>query len=367
MSEEHLAVAAGLLVDDLIGSGAEIGLQLAVIRDGHTLVDAARGTADPRTGAPVDRDTLFWAGSTAKGVASSVAHVLVERGELTYDLRVVKVWPEFGTHGKDDVTLRHVLCHTAGVPGLPAETSAADLCDWDHMCATIADAEPWWAPGTRFGYHAKTFGFLLGEILRRATGKSISTLLREHVTGPLGVADEVHFGVPERLLPRVARQVASDDPAPVRPARGSALDRAMPPGVLPDADYANRSDLLTCDIPSEGTMTARGVARIYSALLGHVDDVTLVSPARRAAMAAVAFTGMDEVMGFPTSWAFGYSPARPNGRGRPGSTFGMVGMNDSAAYADIDSGVAVAVMRNRFTAGDVSTIARIDQLIADEL
>ena len=123
----------------------------------------------------------------------------------------------------------------------------------------------------------------------------------------------------------------------------------MPPGVVPDADYANRPDLLTCDIPSEGTMSARGVARIYSALLGHVDGVDLVSPARRAAMATVAFTGMDEVMGFPTSWAYGYSPARPSGRGTPGSTFGMVGMNGSAAYADIDSGVAVAVMRNRFT------------------
>jgi CubicO group peptidase (beta-lactamase class C family) len=366
MGEEHLAAAADVLLDDLIGSGAEVGLQLAVIRHGETLVDAARGTADPRSGPPVDRNTLFWAGSTAKGVSSSLAHVLVERGDLTDDMRVVEVWPEFGKHGKDTVTLRHVLLHTAGVPGLPADTTAADLCDWDHVCAAIADAEPWWEPGTRFGYHAKTFGFLLGEILRRATGKPISTLLREHVTGPLSISDEVHFGVPERLLPLVARQVASDAPASVRPAPGSALDRAMPPGVVPDADYANRAELLTCDIPSEGTMTARGVARIYSALLGHVDGVTLVSPARLAAMATVEFTGMDEVMGFPISWAFGYSPARPNGHGQPGSTFGMVGMNGSAAYADIDSGIAVAVMRNRFTPGDISTIARIDQLIADE-
>ena len=146
----------------------------------------------------------------------------------------------------------------------------------------------------------------------------------------------------------------------------------MPPGVLPDAGYANRRELLTSDIPSEGTMSARGVARMYSALLGPVDgldddDVTLVSPARLAAMAEVVFTGMDEVMGFPTSWAFGYSPARPNDRGRPGSTFGMIGMNGSAAYADIDSGLAVAVMRNRFSAGDMTTIARIDRLIDDGL
>ncbi|GAA5118602.1 serine hydrolase domain-containing protein [Pseudonocardia adelaidensis] len=349
--------AVDALLDELVGSGAEVGLQVAVIRHGRTVVDAVRGVADPRTAAPVEPDTLFWAGSTAKGVASTVAHVLIDRGVLTNDMRLVDVWPEFGAHGKDHVTLRHVLMHTAGVPGLPPGTSAADLCDWDRMCAVVADATPWWEPGTRFGYHAKTFGFLVGETLRRATGDPISTLLRTHVTGPLGVADEVHFGVPRPLLPRVARQVGS---SPARPEPGSPLDRAMPPGVVPHADYANRPDLLTSDVPAEGTMSARGVARIYSALLEH-----LVSPARRTEMATIAFTGMDEVMGFPTSWAFGYSHFRPTGRGRPGSTFGMVGSNGSAAFADIDSGVAVAVMRNRF--GDLTTAARIDELITEEL
>jgi CubicO group peptidase (beta-lactamase class C family) len=107
---------------------------------------------------------------------------------------------------------------------------------------------------------------------------------------------------------------------------------------------------------------------MYSALLGHVDGVRLVSPGRLAQMAAVAFTGMDEVMGFATSWAFGYSPNRPGGvPSRRGSTFGMVGMNGSAAWADIDSGVAVAVMRNRFTAGDFSTVMLIDQIVAGAL
>jgi CubicO group peptidase (beta-lactamase class C family) len=366
MSEEHLAAAVDALLDDVVGAGLEVGLQVAVIRHGHMVVDTARGAADTRTGAPVDRDTLFWAGSTAKGVASSVAHVLIERGDVTDDMRFVDVWPDFGARGKEEVTLRHVLLHTAGVPGLPPETTATDLCDWDAMCALIADAELWWEPGTRFGYHAKTFGFLLGEFLRRATGDTISMLLHEHLTGPLDVADEVHFGVPARLLPRVATQVAADREELARPEPGSPLDRAMPSGVVPDADYANRPDLLTCDIPSEGTMSARGAARIYSALLGHVDGVELVSPPRRAAMAAVAFSGVDEVMGFPTSWAYGYSPTRPSGRGKPGSAFGMVGMNGSAAYADIDSGVAVAVMRNRFTAGDFTTIGRIDRLVEDE-
>ena len=144
--------------------------------------------------------------------------------------------------------------------------------------------------------------------------------------------------------------------------------------------------MLTADIPSLGTMTARGAARMYSALLGHVDGIDLVSSQRRQAMAAVAFTGMDEVMGFPVSWAFGYSPDRP---GRPaaapatdatvaadagksasasprhGSTFGMVGANGSAAYADVDSGLAVAIMRNGPPAAGLAAAARIDRLIAE--
>ena len=368
MNEERARARIEAAAQQVVASGAETGVQVAVIKNGRLIADAVAGTADPATGAAVSGGTLFYAASTAKGVASSVAHVLAEQGELSYDLRAADVWPEFAARGKDAVTLRHVLLHTAGVPGLPADTTVADLCDWERMCAVLADEEPWWEPGTRYGYHAKTFGFLLGEILRRATGRTISALLREVITGPLGIEDEVCFGVPPRLLPRVARQIAPEGMAPPAPEPESPQFRAMPPGVLPDAGYANRADVLTADIPAEGTMTARGVARMYSALLGHVDGVRLVSPGRLAQMAAVAFTGMDEVMGFSTSWAFGYSPNRPGGvPSRRGSTFGMVGMNGSAAYADIDSGVAVAVMRNRFTAGDFSTVTLIDQIVADTL
>jgi len=331
---EIQAAAAGL-----VESGAETGLQVTVIKDGQVVADVAAGVADPRTGAAVRGDTLFYAASTAKGVASSVAHVLVERGELDYDLLAAEVWPEFGARGKYAVTLRQVLLHTAGVPGLPPGTTAEDLCDWDRMCATLAAEVPWWEPGTRFGYHAKTFGFLLGEILRRATGRGISALLREVITGPLGIEDEVCFGVPRRLLPRVARQVAGGGPEPPAPEPGSPADRAVPRGVRPSAGYANRTDILTSDIPSEGTMTARGVARMYSALLGHGDGVALVSQDRLADMASVAVSGTDQVMGFPVAWAFGYSPDCPGGvPSRRGSTFGMVGANGSAAYADIDTG-----------------------------
>jgi CubicO group peptidase (beta-lactamase class C family) len=298
-------------------------------------------------------------------VASAVAHVLVERGEIDDDMRAADVWPEFGAHGKEHTRLRHVLLHTAGVPAPPYDTTIEDLCDWHRMCAALADAEPWWVPGTRFGYHAQTFGFLVGEIVRRASGRPLSWWLREAVTIPLGIEDQVHFGVPEALLGRVAHQHRSTGPLPVPPPPGSAADRALPPGIRPDADLANRRDVLTADVISSGTMTARGVARLYAALLGHVDGVNLVSTTRREAMAALTYEGLDEVMGVPTSWAFGFSPYRPGGvRSRPGSTFGMVGSNGSTAYADIDAGVAVAVMRNCFSP-DWSAAAEVDRIVAD--
>jgi CubicO group peptidase (beta-lactamase class C family) len=351
--------------DQMVACGAETGLQVAVRYHGRVVAQVVSGVADPRTGAEVRPGTLFYAASTAKGVAASLAHVLAERGDLSYDLRVADVWPEFGSHGKDRITVRHILLHTAGLPGLPAGTTVEQLCDWDYMCAVLAVELPWWEPGTRFGYHALTFGFLLGETMRRVTGQTVTALLRELLTGPLGIEDEIFFAVPRRLLPRVARQpcaVAPPDPPP-----GSALYQAMPPALGSVAAFANRDDVLVCDIPSVGTMTARGAALVYSALLGDVGGVALVSPGRLAEMTAIAFSGMDEVMGFRIAWAFGYSPDRPGVPSRRGSTFGMVGANGSAAYADIDSGVAVAVMRNGASQGDLTAAARIDRLVAQML
>jgi CubicO group peptidase (beta-lactamase class C family) len=353
-------------IDRLVADGGEVGLQVAVIHRGELVVDAVSGLADAGRGLAVTPDTLFFATSTAKGMASAVAHVLVERGELTDDLRVADVWPEFAAHGKGGVTLRHVLMHTAGVPALPSDTTVEDLCDWDRMCRALADAEPWWEPGTRYGYHVHTFGFLLGETVRRATGRSLTWWLHEAVTGPLGVEDDVHFGVPSALLGRVARQEGAPGVPVPRPDPGTPAARAIPPATLPTADLANRRDVLTSDIVAMGTMSARGAARVYAGLLGHA-GVPLVSPDRLTELARPAYEGPDEVMGVSLTWAFGFNPYRPGGvPARPGSTFGMVGGNGSAAWADIDSGLAVAVMRNRFSS-DWNVAGEIDRLVAELL
>jgi CubicO group peptidase (beta-lactamase class C family) len=170
MADIALQHAVQAVLDELVEDGDEVGLQAVVMKDGALVADARSGVADPVSGEPVSAGTLFFAGSTAKGVLSSLVHALVAAGKFDYDLRLAEVWPEFAAHGKGNVTVRHVLMHQAGVPGLPPDLTTEQLCDWDHMCALVAEATPWWPPGTAFGYHAQTFGFLLGETLQRTTG-----------------------------------------------------------------------------------------------------------------------------------------------------------------------------------------------------
>src|SRR5258708_12827829 len=183
-------------IDELVGSGAERGLQVAVYQHGKLVVDAAAGIADTTTGRKVTPDTPFYCFSLVKAAASTVAHMLAERGLFGYDTPVADLWPEFGAHGKQKVTVRHVLSHTAGVPGVPLDSTVEDLCDWNKMCSAIAASELWWEPGTKIGYHAYTFGYIVGEIVRRATGKPISKVLLEEVSGPLGVGSQMYFGMP---------------------------------------------------------------------------------------------------------------------------------------------------------------------------
>ncbi len=148
-------------IDELVESGAERGLQAAVYRRGDLVVDAVAGVADHETGRAVTSDTPFYCYSVGKGATSTVAHVLVERGLFEYDTPIVELWPEFGAHGKETATVRHVLTHTVGVPGIPEDTTPEDLCDWQKMCGVIADAEPWWEPGTQVAYHAYPFGYIV--------------------------------------------------------------------------------------------------------------------------------------------------------------------------------------------------------------
>jgi CubicO group peptidase (beta-lactamase class C family) len=354
-------------LDELVESGTERGLQVAVYRDGEQVVDAVAGIADPETGRPVASDTPFYAYSVGKGATSAVAHVLVERGLFGYDTTVVELWPEFGAHGKESATVRHVLTHTVGVPGIPADTTPEDLCDWDGMCAAIADSEPWWEPGTKTAYHAYPFGYIVGELVRRATGKPISQILREDVAGPLGVADELYFGMPESELGRLARLEDMEGSAEFLASMpdDSPFFQLGPRATTPTAEFGNRKDILMADIPAGGKTSARATARMYAALIGEVDGVRLVSPERLREISAPAFRGTDEIMGNPVTWALGYSIGRLGSDAQQTPTvFGMGGVGGSFAYADTATGVAFALTKNRLTA-DFSAAQRISGIVTE--
>ena len=352
-------------IDGLVETGAERGLQVAVYRRGEQVVDAVAGVADPATGRPGESDTLFYSYSTGKGATSTVAHVLVERGLFGYDTRIAELWPEFGAHGKEKATVRHALTHAVGVPGIPADTTPEDLTDWDKMCAVIADAAPWWEPGTKTAYHAYTFGYIVGEIVRRATGKPISRVLRDEVAAPLGVADEIYFGVPESEMGRLARLEDAEGSAEFLTSMpdNSPFFRWGPRATFPTAEFGNRPDVLMADIPAGGKMSARAIARMYAALLGEVDGVRLISPARLREVSAVAFTGTDQIMGNPVSWALGYTLGRPgaNPQETP-SAFGFWGAGGSNAYADTATGVSFALTKNRLTA-DFATAEQVAGIV----
>ena len=340
-------------IDQLVESGSERGLQVAVYRQGHPVVDAVAGVANPAAERLVASDTPFFSFSIGKGVAATVVHVLAERGVLSYDTPIVELWPEFGAHAKETATVRHALSQTVGVPGLPSGLTPEGLYDWDKMCTIIADAQPWWEPGTRIGYHALTFGYIVGEIVRRATGKPISQVLREEVSGPLGIAGELFFGVPESKLGRLAllEEAEGNQGMFAEMPEDSPMLKLGPPECT-TAAYGNRADTLTADVPAYGTVTARAVARLYAALLGEVDGVRLISPERLREVSAVAMTGVDQVFGFPTSWGLGYSIDRIGTESQETPTVsGVGGIGGSYAYADTATGTTFALTKNRLAPG----------------
>jgi CubicO group peptidase (beta-lactamase class C family) len=359
-------------IDQAVSSGAERGIQVVAYRGAELLVQAVAGIADPETGRAVTPDTPFYNFSIVKGAASTVAHVLAERGLFGYDTPVVELWPEFGAHGKEAVTVRHVLNHSAGVPGIPLETTPEDLCDWDRMCAAIADAELWWEPGTKVGYHAYTFGYMVGEIARRATGKQISELLLEEVATRLGVPDEIYFGMPESEHHRLARLEESEGSAQMLGMLSGMppdmpMMRAAPMSLYPTAEFGNRTDILSADIPAGGKTSARAIARMYAALLDEVDGVRLIPPERLAEATALSTSGVDEVFGMPTSWGLGYAIGLPGSTAQDTPTaFGVGGLGGSFAFGDTSTGLAFALTKNRLTV-DFGLATEIIGIVTDAI
>jgi CubicO group peptidase (beta-lactamase class C family) len=346
-------------VDALVGCGREIGVQVAAYLDGEPIVNVVSGLADESTGRPVTPDTPFFSYSLGKGLTSTVVHVLAEQGKLDYDLRLADVWPEYARHDKKRTTLRDVLTHSAGVPTLPSFTSPEDFLDWDLMCRTIAGTSPAWEPGTRHGLHEWTYGWLIGEIVRRAAHRPIAWVLAEDIARPLHADRELFFGVPAKQLPRLARLKDRNWSAALEALsdRVENFDRIAPPGVRPDATLANRRDILRTDIPAVATVSARAVARMYAALMGEVDGVRLISPERLKEITTVATQGTD--------WAFGGDLPKTLGyvAQHDGTRFGWNGNGGSLAGFYPALGLSLAMTKNYLGTGHDDPMEDVAALI----
>lgn len=340
--------AVQALLEELIAEGTELGLQTAVYQGGELVIDAAAGLADRVSGRRVDGDTLFTSFSTTKGITATCIHLLAERGQLDYDAPVAHYWPEFGANGKAETTVRDALTHRTGVPQMPDWVRPENLGDWDKICASIAGHAPLWTPGTATGYHGYTFGWILGEILRRIDGRQIATFVREEICAPLGIED-IYLGIPDSVEGRVATLENAPPPegAPVPPP-DALIFQAIPLVVGVTGTVFNRPDVRRASIPGAGgIMSARALARHYAALIGEVDAVRLLPAARVAQASTLQTDDQDRVIGMPTRKGLGYFLGGPlSPMSERGTAFGHPGAGGSIGFADPEYGLAVGITKN---------------------
>ena len=347
----------------------EVGASVCVTLDGDTVVDLWGGIADPAVGRAWERDTIGVVWSCTKGATALCAHMLVARGDLDLDAPVASYWPEFAARGKDAITVRMLLAHQAGLAGFTEPIPDDGYCDWDPIVHRLADQEPLWAPGTRHGYHALTYGHLVGEVVRRVTGRTIGTFFREEIAQPLGL--DFWMGLPDEHAARVAPTIPAAFPEPgdaipsfyrvamTDPTSVGALvlmnsGLALAPGWI-DSRIAR-----TAELPAFGGIAnARSLAGMYRALAvgGTVDGVQLVDDATLAEMGAVtSATSVDATMLVPTRWSLGFVKSVDASAGAPGDrdgvvlaeeAFGHVGMGGSLGFADPRARMSFGYTMNR--------------------
>ncbi len=343
----------------------DVGAACCIYLDGRVVVDLWGGVADEKTGRPWTEDTLALVYSTTKGVTAICAHYLAQRGGLDLDAPVASYWPEFAAAGKGSTTVRDLLSHRAGLPTLEPRLEQERALAWDPAIEALAGQAPLWEPGTRHGYHAVTFGWLVGEVIRRATGRSVGRYLADEIAGPLGL--DLWIGLPAEEEHRVARLL------PYLPMRISREERAaMPPGQLerlramadPDSLMQralnptdppfsfNRPSVHSAELPAaNGIGTARSLARLYAAAIGPVDGIRLLDASTVAAATVERSNGQDEVLAAETRFGSGFFlPSAFSPLGGPRS-FGHSGAGGSLAFADPETGMAFAYVMNQMQQG----------------
>ncbi len=344
--------------------------------DGKSVVDIWAGHADKAKTRPWTRDTIVNVYSATKGVAATCLNRLVDQGRVDLDAPVARYWPEFAQAGKERVLVRWLLSHRAGLPAVRKTLPAGALLDWAVMTAALAEQEPWWEPGTRHGYHALTFGYLIGEVIRRVDGRSPGAYCREEIAGPLGI--DFHIGLDARDDARCAEVIAAPPPAPGQPNPFAAIDpesmsaKAVnnPPGAM-RLSAVNSRAWRGAEVPAaNGHTNARALARFYGALArgGELDGVRILSPAQIERCLIEQSSGIDAVANVPMRFGLGYRLTQPAALYGPNPrTFGHTGAGGSLGFADPDAKVGFAYTMNQMGSHillDPRVVALLDALYA---
>ncbi|SEE91933.1 CubicO group peptidase, beta-lactamase class C family [Streptomyces sp. 3213] len=353
----------------------ELGAAVTVTLDGETVVDLWGGWTDAARTRPWERDTVVNVWSTTKGPVALCAHILADRGLLDLDAQVATYWPEFAAAGKENILVRHLLSHRAGLAGLREPHSLAQLYDWELTTQRLAAMEPWWEPGTRSGYHALTYGFLVGEVVRRVSGLLPGAFLEREVTGPLGI--DFTIGLPEKEAGRAAELVhppvaSSSEQAAIFSQLAPAAIAALTNPIAGAAE-ANTPEWRAAEIPAaNGHGTARAIAALYGVFAGHgsYGGHRILSPEAAERVREGQGSCRDLVLGagfaHETEIGLGLWLSGPNGSYGPDPrAFGHDGFGGSCGLADPDAGVSLGYVMNRMgphIADDPRKSALIDAL-----
>jgi len=337
-------------------SGQDRGAGVAVVHRGKLVVDLMGGHRDRNGEVPYGPDALQVVFSTTKGVTALAVAMCVERGLLDYGERVAAYWPEFAANGKDTITVAELLGHRAGLYTVDGPMTLEEALDWDTVTSRLAATAPHFEPGSTHGYHALTYGWLAGELVRRASGMSIGEFVQRNISGPLGV--EFWIGLPAEHDHRVAHLMAHPVPSfPPEIARfmldhggpGSLGEKALSLNGAFGPGAFNKPEVRAAMIPgANGIGNARALATIYAATIGEVNGVRLISEeTRRLAAASVTPEGeKDLILGHPTVFAKGYmlDSTRNNYGGQGG--FGHDGAGGSVACAVPSRQLAISYVMN---------------------
>lgn len=348
----------------------ELGAAFSLYVDGDIKADLWAGVADKQADRPWAQDTLQLVFSTTKGAAAICIARLVDAGLISYDDAVATHWPEFAASGKGDITVRQMMSHQAGLPYVDAQLGFDDAIAVAPMVEALAVQAPIWEPGTKHGYHAVTYGWLAGELLRRVDGRSLGRYFADEVAAPLGL--DFWIGLPESEEPRVAPLEAV--PPPEDPKIAAMMAQFTGPGttiwkaltvngaLTVDGENAfNSRAVHATEMPAaNGITTARSLARMYAATVGPVDGIQLIGADTLAAARAEAVNGPDAVLVFPSRFGMGFMLHGTLTPMLSEASFGHAGAGGSLGYADVDAKVGYGYVMNQMAggiAGDPRTVA----------